>query len=100
MVNIFLLKIEFAGIFYIEGDKLTFTKKIKYCIDTQNAKPIFTKPYRYPQIHKKEVKRNSSDLFDQLEKCEYFTLDLANGFHHIEINLSDVSKQLLGCCLA
>ena len=36
---------------------------------------------------------NISDLLDQLGKCQYFsTLDLASGFHQIEINPDDIPK--------
>lgn len=145
------LCLEFSDIFYLEGDVLTFTNEIKHSIDTNNAKPIFTKSYRYPHIHKEEVKSqinnmldqgiirpsispwsspvwvvpkkldasgkpkwrvvidyrklnelsvgdkyplpNISDLLDQLGKCQYFTtLDLASGFHQIEINPNDIPK--------
>lgn len=145
------LCLEFQDIFYLENDVLTFTNEIKHSIDTNNAKPIYTKSYRYPQIHKEEVRTqisnmlkqriirpsispwsspvwivpkkldaskkqkwrividyrklneltiddkyplpNISDILDQLGKCEYFsTLDLASGFHQIEINPSDISK--------
>lgn len=145
------LCLKFSDIFYLEGDSLTFTNEIKHAIDTNNAKPVFTKSYRYPQIHKEEVKRqitemlnqgiiqpsispwsspvwvvpkkidasgkqkwrvvidyrklneltindkyplpNISDLLDQLGKCEYFTtLDLASGFHQIEIDKKDIQK--------
>lgn len=51
------LCLEFPDIFYHEGDKLTYKNEIKHCIDTQNAKPIFTKSYRYSQIHKQEVQK-------------------------------------------
>ena len=142
---------EFLDIFYLEGDKLTFTNQIKHEIQTGDAKPIFTKSYRYPYVHKEEVKSqikkmldqniiqpstspwsspvwvvpkkldasgkqkwrvvidyrklnevtlhfkwplpNITDLLDQLGKCEYFTtLDLANGFHQIEIEPRDIPK--------
>ena len=145
------LCLDFEDIFYLEGDKLTFTSEIKHSIDTGNTKPIFTKSYRYPQIHKEEVKTqikkmldqniiqpsispwsfqvwvvpkkldasgkqkwrvvidyrrlnqetvndkyplpNISDILDQLGSCEYFTtLDLASGFHQIEINPKDIPK--------
>lgn len=145
------LCLEYADIFYLEGDQLTFTNEIKHAIDTNDAKPIFTKSYRYPQIHKEEVKTqvskmldqniirhsnspwsspvwvvpkkldasgkqkwrvvvdyrklnevtvgdkyplpNISDLLDQLGKCQYFTtLDLASGFHQIEIDPKDIPK--------
>jgi RNase H-like domain found in reverse transcriptase/Reverse transcriptase (RNA-dependent DNA polymerase)/Integrase zinc binding domain/Integrase core domain len=145
------LCLDFSDIFYLEGDKLTFTNEIKHRIDTNDSKPIFTKSYRYPQIHKQEVKKqindmldqgiirhsispwsspvwvvpkkldasgkqkwrvvidyrklneitvddkyplpNISDLLDQLGKCEYFTtLDLASGFHQLEIHPEDIPK--------
>lgn len=36
---------------------------------------------------------NISDILDKLGKCQYFTtLDLANGFHQIEINEIDIPK--------
>ena len=36
---------------------------------------------------------NISDLLDQLGKCQYFTtLDLASGFHQIEIDSKDIQK--------
>lgn len=36
---------------------------------------------------------NISDLLHQLEKCQYFTrLDLASGFHQLEIDLKDIQK--------
>lgn len=145
------LCLDYSDIFYLEGDHLTFTSEIKHPIDTNNAKPVYTKSYRYPQIHKEEVKNqvnkmlnqgiirhsvspwsspvwvvpkkldasgkakwrvvidyrkvneltiddkyplpNISDLLDQLGKCQYFTtLDLASGFHQIEVDPKDVSK--------
>lgn len=145
------LCLNFSDIFYLEGDHLSFTNEIKHTIDTNNAKPVFTKSYRYPQVHKEEVKTqvskmleqgiirpssspwsspvwvvpkkldasgkqkwrvvvdyrklneltvddkyplpNISDLLDQLGKCQYFTtLDLASGFHQIEIDTKDIQK--------
>lgn len=143
--------VEYSDIFYLEGDKLSFTNAIKHEIDTGNHKPVFTKSYRYPQVHKEEVKTqiqkmldqgiirpsvspwsspvwvvpkkmdasgvqkwrividyrklnelttgdkyplpNIADLLDQLGKCKYFsTLDLASGFHQIELSTSDIPK--------
>ena len=143
--------LEFSDIFYLEGDHLTFTNEIKHSIQTKDAKPIYTKSYRYPQVHKEEVKTqiskmldqgiiqpsvspwsspvwvvpkkmdasgkpkyrvvidyrrlneiciddkyplpNISDLLDQLGHCQYFTtLDLASGFHQIEVDPKDVPK--------
>jgi hypothetical protein len=143
--------LDFSDIFYLEGDKLTFTSEIKHSIQTKDTKPIYTKSYRYPQVHKEEVKTqiskmldqgiiqssvspwsspvwvvpkkmdasgkqkyrvvidyrklneiciddkyplpNISDLLDQLGQCQYFTtLDLASGFHQIEVDPKDVPK--------
>lgn len=145
------LCLDFSDIFYLEGDHLSFTNEIKHTIDTNNSKPVYTKSYRYPQIHKEEVRTqvskmleqgiirpsnspwsspvwvvpkkldasgkqkwrvvvdyrklneltvddkyplpNISDLLDQLGKCQYFTtLDLASGFHQIEIDPKDIQK--------
>lgn len=143
--------LEFSDIFYLDGDSLTFTNEIKHKIELSNPKPIVTKSYRYPHVHKEEVKSqvskmlqqgiiqpstspfsspvwvvpkkldasgkqkwrividyrklnevtvddkyplpNISDLLDQLGKCQYFTtLDLASGFHQIEIDKKDIEK--------
>ena len=36
---------------------------------------------------------NITDLLDKLEKCQYFTtLDLASGFHQLEMNENDIPK--------
>ena len=149
--EILKLCLEYSDIFYLEGDQLTFTNEIKHSIDTNNSRPIYTKSYRYPHVHKEEVKRqiskmleeqiirpstspwsapvwvvpkkadasgkqkwrvvidyrklnevtdddkyplpNISDILDQLGKCEYFsTIDLASGFHQIEIDPKDIPK--------
>lgn len=145
------LCLKYKNIFYLEGDKLTFTSLIKHEINTNNSHPIYSKTYRYPHIHKQEVKKqinemlnqniiqpstspwsspvwvvpkkidssgkqkwrlvidyrklnevtvgdkyplpNIEDLLDQLGKCKYFsTIDLASGFHQIEIEKRDIPK--------
>lgn len=142
---------EFSDIFFVEGQPLTFTHEVKHEIRTQDENPIFTKTYRYPQVHKEEVKRqiaqmlksgiirpsyspwsspvwivpkkadasgkkkwrmvidyrklndktvadkypipNISDLLDKLGKSTYFTtLDLANGFHQIQVHPNSIQK--------
>lgn len=59
------LCMKFSDIFYLEGDKLTFTNQIKHEINTESNIPIFSKTYRYPHIHKDEVKRQISEMLDQ-----------------------------------
>lgn len=142
---------EYSDIFHIEGNKLTFTSKIKHNIRTTDEIPVYTKSYRYPYVHKNEVQTqikkmldqdiirpsnspwsspiwivpkkldasgqrkwrivvdyrklnektigdryplpNINDLLDKLGKCQYFTtLDLASGFHQIEMFKDDIEK--------
>lgn len=59
------LCLDFQDIFYFDGDILSFTNEIKHCIDTGSAKPIFTKSYRYPHIHKEEIKNQITKLLHQ-----------------------------------
>lgn len=148
-----LLKLcnQFEDIFFKEGQNLTFTNQIKHEIKTKDNIPIYTKSYRYPQIHKEEVQRqimqmmdqgiirpsfspwsspiwivpkkqdasgrqkwrlvvdyrklnektiddryplpNITEILDKLGKCLYFsTLDLASGFHQIEVRPEDIPK--------
>ena len=46
----------FSDIFFLEGDTLTCTDTISHRIETTTDKPISSKIYRYPEIHKEEVK--------------------------------------------
>lgn len=145
------LCIEFRDIFYCDKIPLTFTNQIQHKIKVSDDSPIFTKTYRYPEIHKTEVKSqiekmydqgiiqdsvspwsspiwvvpkkldasgkrkwrvvidyrklneitiddkyplpNITDILDKLGKSQYFsTLDLANGFHQIEMDPEDIQK--------
>lgn len=142
---------EYRDIFYSEKIPLTFTNEVRHKINLSDESPIFTKTYRYPEIHKAEVKDqitkmleqgiiqnsfspwsspiwivpkkldasgkrkwrlvcdfrkineksiddkyplpNITDMLDKLGKSQYFsTLDLANGFHQIEMDPNDVQK--------
>lgn len=149
--SIFRLCNNYRDIFYKEGDKLTFHSDIKHAIKTKDDLPIYTKSYRYPEVHKEEIARqidsmldqgiirhstspwssplwivpkktdasnkkkwrlvvdyrklnektiddkypipNIDEILDKLGRCMYFsTLDLASGFHQIEVNPKDVEK--------
>lgn len=142
---------EFKNVFYQENTDLTFTHAIKHTIKTSNDLPIYSKTYRYPEIHKEEVNTqindmlrqgiirqsnspysapiwivpkkmdasnkakwrmvvdyrklnqvtiddkfpipNIDDIFDKLGRAMYFTtLDLAKGFHQVEIDEEDIKK--------
>lgn len=52
-------------LFFKEGDKLTFTHEIKHEIITKIDRPIFSKIYRYPQVHEKEIERQISEMLEQ-----------------------------------
>ncbi|CAH2016446.1 unnamed protein product [Acanthoscelides obtectus] len=56
---------EYSDIFHIDGNYLTFTSKIKHHIRTSDEIPIYTKSYRYPEIHRKEVQRQIQSMLDQ-----------------------------------
>lgn len=141
----------YEELFFKEGDNLTFTNVMKHEIKTMTDIPIYSKMYRYPEIHRKEVDRqiadmlrqgiirhsnspynaplwvvpkkldgvgdqkwrividyrrlndhtiddkfpmpNMADIFDKIGRCTYFsTLDLAKGFHQLEIAEEDRHK--------
>lgn len=142
---------DYQDIVYNEDEPLTFTHAIKHSIRTNDENPIYTKTYRYPEIHKKEVfdqvrkmlnqkiirpsyspwsspvwvvpKKldasgktkwrvvidyrklndktigdkypipNITDILDKLGNCSYFTtLDLASGFHQLQMEEDSVAK--------
>lgn len=55
---------EYSDIFHTDED-LTFTNQIKHKIRTTNEIPVYTKAYRYPQIHKQEVQNQICDMLKQ-----------------------------------
>lgn len=56
---------KFEHIFYKEGQDLSFTSEIKHRIITKNDLPIYSKTYKYPEIHKDEVNRQIAEMLDQ-----------------------------------
>lgn len=142
---------KYRDIFHCENIPLSFTNSITHKIDLKNDSPIYTKSYRFPEVHKQEVKDqiskmldqgiiqnsfspwsspiwvvpkkldasgrkkwrlvidyrklnehtvddkyplpNISDILDKLGKANYFsTIDLASGFHQIEVDPQDIPK--------
>lgn len=142
---------QFPDVLHKPNQKLTFTNHIKHHIKTTDEIPIHTKTYRYPYVHKEEVKNqifqmlqdgiirpscspwsspvwivpkkvdasgkqkwrividyrkvnektiddryplpNISDILDKLGRSQYFTtLDLASGFHQIEMHPNSIPK--------
>lgn len=136
---------EYRDIFYCEDIPLSFTNEITHKINLKNDSPIHVKSYRFPEVHKQEVRTqilkmlehgiiqssnspwsspiwivpkkmdasgkkkwrklnertiddkyplpNITDILDKLGKANYFTtLDLASGFHQIEVDPQDIQK--------
>lgn len=56
---------DFNDIFHLPGDKLKGTNKITHAINTTDNIPICVKQYRYPPIHKNEIKTQINKLLEQ-----------------------------------
>lgn len=52
-------------LFFKEGDKLTSTHEVEHEIITSVDRPLYSKIYRYPQIHEKEIERQIHDMLEQ-----------------------------------
>lgn len=50
---------------YTEEDNLTFTHEIKHAINLTHNNPVFSKIYRYPIIHEKEIEKQMNDMLKQ-----------------------------------
>lgn len=59
-----LLK-EYADVFHVDDNKLTFTNQIKHAIRTNDEIPIYAKTYRYPEVKKKEVRTQTTKMLLQ-----------------------------------
>ena len=143
------LLINYKHLFHIEGQKLTFTHKIKHKFNMKSNNPVYVRNYRQPIETKKEIKKqtldllrqdivkqsvlpwnapvhivtthkdgrtknrmvvdfrrlneqmiedkypipNIADILDKLGRANYFSsLDLASGFHQIEMDPKDSEK--------
>lgn len=65
LVNLRNLCARYADVFYLEGESLTFTNKIKHRIKTTDEIPVHTKSYRYPYVHKQEVRDQINKMLEQ-----------------------------------
>ena len=63
--NLVALCSKYSDVFYIEGEALTFTNKIKHKIRTTDEIPVHARTYRYPFIHRQEVRDQISKMLDQ-----------------------------------
>lgn len=84
-----LLKIikEFNKTFYIEGDNLTAVCKYKHRINTTNDIPVYSRTYRFPEIHKTEVEKQVKEMLNsgiikkinESLQCSYMGSSQKNG---------------------
>lgn len=63
--NLLALCSRYTDVFYIDGEPLTFTNKIKHRIRTTDEIPAYTKSYRYPFVHREEVRDQISKMLEQ-----------------------------------
>lgn len=63
--NLIQLCSQYSDIFYIDGEPLTFNNKIKHSIRTSDEMPIYTKSYRYPFVHRDEVRDQITKMLEQ-----------------------------------
>lgn len=63
--NLIALCSKYSDVFYLEDEPLTFTNKIKHCINTTDEVPIYTKSYRYPFVHRQEVRDQIQKMLEQ-----------------------------------
>lgn len=56
---------EYSDIFYLPGDKLSYTNAVKHEIKTTPQNPIHVKSYRFPEIHKQEVAKQIDQMLNQ-----------------------------------
>lgn len=55
----------YSDVFYLDGEPLTFTNKIKHSIKTTDELPVYTRSYRYPYVHRQEVQDQIGKMLDQ-----------------------------------
>ena len=79
---------KFPNFFYQEGKPLTFTSLFKYRIRTTELLKLNEKT-----IKDKYPMPNINDILDRIGRAKYFTaLDLASGYHQIEMHPNDIDK--------
>lgn len=63
--NLLNLCKEYSDVFYLENEPLTFTNEIKHHIRTIDDSPVYSKSYRYPYVHRKEVQNQIESMLHQ-----------------------------------
>lgn len=59
------LVIKYSDIFHQEGTPLSFTNEVKHVIRTTDEIPVYSKNYRFPQIHLEELDKQMEELLQQ-----------------------------------
>jgi len=55
----------FPKLFHQEGDNLTFTNLVKPKIQTTDAIPLHSKPFRYSPVERQEIQRQITNMLEQ-----------------------------------
>lgn len=56
---------QYEKLLYKEGDTLSFTHEIQHKIDISFDRPIYSKMYKYPQVHELEVDKQIKEMLRQ-----------------------------------
>lgn len=62
----------YNDVFYMDGDKLTYTEVIQHRIELKpDTKPIYVRQYRLPEIQKEEIKKQLQEMEENgiIEPC-------------------------------
>lgn len=69
----------YKDLFYVEGENLTFTHEIKHEIRLTQENPIYSKIYRYPLVHEKEIEKQVNEMLKQgIIRVKQFTVQLTS----------------------
>lgn len=55
---------ENKNLFYTEGESLSCTSEVQHEIKLIDNRPIYSKIYRYPQVHEEEIRKQISDMLE------------------------------------
>jgi len=55
---------EYNDLFQLPDDALGYTNAMQHKINTTDPRPVHTKQYRYPPIHKEEINKQTKSLLD------------------------------------
>lgn len=56
---------EFSVLFKQDDEPLSFTNRIKHRIRTTDELPVYSKSYRYPEVHRQEVRKQINEMLSQ-----------------------------------